>query len=135
MHPNTPTSEYSDYLELEDQNLCVRILPNSRISSYKLASHSFRNFSYGSTITWELIYADIHCAVIANSIGHGQSGIVELDTADKISDYLENELPTIDKSFPIMYADFIHNHGERHDFYKAETLHSGKLDFNLMSAK
>ena len=135
MHPNTAASEYYDYTNLEDAGLCRIIRPDADISSYELGRRAFRNFSYGSTITWEFMYSGIQCAVLSNSFGRGAVGVIELNSADGISNYLNNELLLVDKSFPIKYADFHHNLGERYDFYHAETLFSGCLNFELRAKK
>ena len=135
MHPNTSAFEYFDYSNLESDGWCIIIRPDADVSSYELGRHSFRNFSYGSTITWEFMYGGIQCAVLANSFGRGAAGVIELNSVVEIHSHLVNDLTSVDKSFPIKYADFHHNLGERYDFYQAETLFSGQLNFELRANK
>ena len=134
MHPLTPLTEVNDYNFLANNDKCLIVPAASSISSYRLGEASYRNFSYGSTITWELMHSGNHCAVLADSLGRGETGVIELDSVTSISEYLINNLPLVDKSFPLKYGDFFHNFGERYDYYKAETLFSGKFDTKLTAA-
>lgn len=131
MHPGTPKSEQNYYFELADGDNCIVIPPGSSISSYKLGEKSFRNFSYGSTITWEFLFSGVNCAVLSNTIGRGEAGVIELDSEETIRKYLHDPLPAVDPGFSIKFADFMNNYGEVYDFYQAETLFSGTFDINL----
>ena len=135
MHPNTPKSEQAAYDKFADGEKCIVIPPESSISSYNLGASAFRNFSYGSTITWEFLYSGIQCAVLAYTVGRDEEGVIELSNAESIRQYLRNPLPPADPSFSIKYADFINSFGERYDFYRAETLFSGVFDVTLSPAK
>lgn len=134
MHPGTPKSERNEYDKFAHGNQCIVISPESSISSYKLGASAFRNFSYGSTLTWEFLYSGIHCAVLSNTIGRGEAGVVELDSAESIRQYLQSSLSEPDPSFSIKFADFMHNYGEQYDFYRPETLFSGTFDVALSAA-
>ena len=135
MHPNTPLVEVNDYIRFSELKGCLVIFPKDTVSSYRLGVESFRNFSFGSTITWEFMYSDIPCATLGKSIGSGEAGVIELDNAESILDYLRKELAPINKSFSIKYGDFTHNHGERYDFYRASTLFTGSFNLKLNEAK
>lgn len=127
MHPGTPNSELENYKKFADGDKCVLILPDSIISSYRLGYSAYRNFSYGSTITWEFLFSGVHCAVLSNTIGRGQGGVVELDSRENIAEYIMRELPPVDRSFAIKFGDYMANYGETHELYRPETLFSGSF--------
>jgi hypothetical protein len=134
MHPNTPVTEQAAYEQYSNGDKCIVISADSSISSYKLGEMAYRNFSYGSTITWELMYAGKPCAPLADSYGGGEEGVLTLDSEEAIRDYLLNPLPSINRQFPIKYADFMCAHGENYDFYRPETLFTGTFDVELTVA-
>jgi hypothetical protein len=134
MHPNTPDAEINNYIKYSEQKGCLVVFPKDIVSSYRLGAESFRNFSFGSTITWEFMYCGIPCATLGKSVGSGEVGVIELDNVESIRDYIRKDLTPIDKAFPIKYGDFTQNHGERYDFYNANTLFSGHFDVELSEA-
>lgn len=134
MHPNTPVAEINDYMQYFGREGCLVIFPKDPVSSYRLGVESFRNFSYGSTITWEFMYSGIHCATLGKSIGSGETGVIEFDNSESIRKYIREDLASVDKTFAIKYGDFTHNHGERYDFYRASTLFAGYFDAELSEA-
>lgn len=134
MHPGCPKSEYGAYDQFSDGERCMVIPPHSSVSSYRLGATALRNFSYGSTITWEFLYSGIGCAVLSRTVGSDEAGVIELASAGAIRQYLRDPLPAVDPSFSIKYADFMNNYGERYDFYRAETLFSGTFSTALSAA-
>ena len=131
MHPNTPEDEWGDYDRFTNDEKCMVISPNANASSYWLGAESFRNFSIGSTITWEFMHKGIHCATLGRSLGSGESGVVELDSVEGIREYIRQDLESVDKSFPVKFGDFNHNYGERYDFYRPKSLFAGEFNLNL----
>ena len=131
MHPNTPKSEWSDYDRFSNDGKCIVIPPDDSASSYRLGVESFRNFSFGSTITWEFMHKGIHCATLGRSLGSGEIGVVELDSVEAIREYIRQDLGLVDNRFSVKFGDFFHNYGERHDFYRPQSLFSGKFNIAL----
>ncbi len=134
LHPNSSKSEVDLFTLISKKNYDLIILPNDTISSYNLGIKALRIFTYSSTISWEFMYKNIGCAILAKSIGSNFDGVIELNNIESITDYITNDLKPINKYFPIILADFLHNYGERYDYYNAETLFSGTFNLNLARA-
>lgn len=134
MHPNTPKSEQASYDKFSNGDNCIVIPAGSSISSYKVGALAFRNFSYGSTLTWEFLYSGIHCAVLSDTYGRDEAGVIELASEEAIRDYLINPLPPVDASFAIKFGDFLNSNGEIYNFYRAETLFSGTFEAPMLTS-
>ena len=131
LHPNSPVSEVNKFNLISQKNKCLVISPNDSLSSYILGKKAFRNFSYASTISWEFMHSHVNCAILSKSIGTDFKGVVELNNAASIIEYIRQDLAPIDNSFSIMLGDFLHNYGERYDYYKPNTLFSGIFNLTL----
>ncbi|MEI6713063.1 MAG: hypothetical protein WCO60_04880 [Verrucomicrobiota bacterium] len=135
MHPGTPEAERHLYDHLSNGTACIVVSPSSKISSYRLAEGAYRNISYGSTITWELLYYGIHCAVLSDTIGRGEAGVVELASAEDIKSYLQSDLGAVDSGYAVKFADFMSNYGVQFEYFHAETLFAGVFSDRLDGAK
>jgi hypothetical protein len=80
------------------------------------------------------MYAGKSCALLAESYGSGEEGVLMLTSAEAIREYLLKPLAPINQEFPIKYADFMCAHGEKFDFYRPETLFMGSFDVELAVA-
>lgn len=130
MHPNTPEYEHNYYESLSSYNTLI-IEPKSSVSSYLLAENALRCFSYGSTISWELMFNDISCGLLGLSAGTNQPGVIELRNETMCYEFIENPLLQVNKEFAIKYGDYFHNYGEMYDFYSPTTLFSGEFFTDL----
>jgi len=135
MHPGTPEAEWHLYDHLASSPGCIVVPPSSKLSSYRLAEGAYRNISYGSTITWELLYYGIHCAVLSDTIGRGEPGVVELASAEDIKSYLQSDLGAVDSGYAVKFADFMSNYGVQFEYFHAETLFAGVFTDRLDGAK
>ena len=134
LHPNSSKSEVDIFTLIANKNHDLLIPPNSPISSYNLGIKALRIFTYGSTISWEFMYKNIGCAILSKSVGSDTEGVVELKNNKEINEYIINKIKPVNNYFPIILADFLHNFGERYDYYEAETLFSGTFNLNLKRA-
>lgn len=131
LHPNSSKTEIARFNDLSEKNDILLIKPTSSISSYDLAENAYRIFTFGSTLTWELMFNNIHCAVLSQSVGTDFNGVCELKDTNSIIEYITNDLPAVNNSFSFLFADFMQNYGERYDYYKPSSLFSGVFDFEL----
>jgi hypothetical protein len=131
MHPGTPRDDWASFDQFRSEDHCLIIYPDSSVSSYLLGEMAYRNISYGSTITWEFIYAGTACAVLSNTVGRNEPGFMELDCEEDIRDYLRHDLHPVDKYCAVKFADFMANYGEKYELYRPISLFSGVFDSNL----
>jgi hypothetical protein len=135
MHPRTGAFESMQYKNILSKfNQIYFIEGNDPLSSYLLATEAAHNFSAGSTITFELNYNMINCAILCKSLGHGFEGVAELQSEQAIFDYLNQVNHIVSNDFAITYGDYMHNFGEIYDFYVPTTGFSGSIEFDLKAA-
>jgi len=130
LHPHSGQYDAETFESLANNIDCFVIKASDEISSYYIAKMARYRFTVGSTITWELMYRGLSCGVLANTFASGEVGITELNTVERIYQFM-SETPTADSTIRLASKCglFLSTFGYSYDFFQPEDEFRGK--FNL----
>jgi len=135
VHPNSGRYDRETFIRFHDGVSCLVIHASEGVSSYQLAEAASFRFSVGSTITWELQFRGLPCAVLSNTIGRNEPGVYELRSKEEISSFMQSDSSIESaRSSATKIGAFYSSFGEPYEYFKPATFFSGAIDFELVDS-
>ena len=104
------------------------ILPESQINSLKLGKMASRILTFGSTLTWQLMFLGCRVGILCESIGKDHHGVENLKSHEDLISFLSNPTYRCERTFAISYGDYMESGGYPFFRFKPVSLFEGNFE-------